>query len=415
MEKKMKDDEKSRAQLIEELQETRRQLIEAQKMESVGRLAGGVAHDFNNLLTVILSCAEVVAASMSENDPIMEDIRDIRKAGKRGASLTRQLLAFSSRQVIQPQLLDLNVLIVELERMVHRLIGEDIDMHFTPGPDLWKVEADPGQIEQTIVNIAINARDAMPDGGKLIIETANVELDEEYVRYRSIVTPGEYVMIAITDIGCGMDIETMKNVFEPFFTTKSTGKGTGLGLSVAYGIVAQHKGNICVYSEPKMGTTFKIYLPRCVKESGQEYKSRSPIEIAELRGSETILVVEDDDTIRRAVIRMLRQNGYNMLQAANGAQAQVVADEQEGPIHLLLTDVVMPGLSGRETAERILVGRPEMNLLFMSGYTGNAIAHHGVLDPEVNFIQKPFSSNDLARKVRMVIDESRENRWSPTD
>ena len=387
-----------------------KQLIEAQKMESVGRLAGGVAHDFNNLLTVILSCAEVVAAGMREDDPIMEDIRDIRKAGKRAASLTRQLLAFSRRQMIQPQIMDLNELIADLERMLRRLIGADIDMPFTPTPGLWKVEADPGQIEQIIVNITINARDAMPDGGRLTIETANVELDEEYVDYRSMVTPGEYVMIAITDTGCGMDAETMKNVFEPFFTTKETGKGTGLGLSVAYGIVKQHKGNIWVYSEPEKGTVFKIYLPRCLKKSGQEYRSRAPIKIAELRGSETVLAVDDDDTILRAVVRMLKQHGYNMLQAANGEEAKVVADEYEGPIHLLLTDVVMPGMSGRETAESVLVGRSEMNLLFMSGYTGNAIAHHGVLDPEVNFISKPFSSDDLARKVRMVLDESRENR-----
>ena len=394
----------SRRKLLE------KQLIEAQKMESVGRLAGGVAHDFNNLLTVILSCAEAMEASMREDDPIMEDIRDIRKAGKRGASLTRQLLAFSRRQMIQPQIMDLNELIADLERMIFRLIGEDIEMRFTPNKDLWRVEADPGQIEQIIVNLAINARDAMPDGGKLIIETENVELDEEYVQYRSKVTPGEYVMIAITDTGCGMDAETMENVFEPFFTTKGTGKGTGLGLSVAYGIVKQHKGNIWVYSEPQKGTAFKIYLPRCTKKTGQEYKSRSPVEAAKLQGGETILVVDDDDTILRAVVRMLKQYGYKTLQATSGAQARIVADEHQGPIHLLLTDVVMPGLSGRETAERVLVGRPEMNLIFMSGYTGNAIAHHGVLDPEVNFISKPFSNEDLARKVRMVLDESRENR-----
>ncbi len=404
-----------RKQAEEEKAALQEQLQQSQKMEAIGILSGGVAHDFNNLLTVILSCAEALEACVREDDPKMKDIRDIREAGKRGATLTRQLLAFSSRQTIQPQIMDLNILITDLERMLHRLIGEDIEMRFTPDTDLWKVEADPGQIEQIIVNITVNARDAMPNGGKLIVETANVELDEEYVSYRSKVTPGEYVMIAITDTGCGMDTETMKNVFEPFFTTKGTGKGTGLGLSVAYGIVKQHKGNIWVYSELDKGTTFKIYLPRCTKKSGQEYRSGAPVESANLRGNETILVVDDDGTVLRAVARMLKQYGYNTLQATSGAQAKVVADEHEGPIHLLLTDVVMPGLSGRETAESVLVGRPEMGLLFMSGYTGNAIAHHGVLDSEVNFISKPFSNDDLARKVRLVIDENQEERQSSSD
>ncbi len=387
---------------ITEHRQLEAQLVQAQKMEAVGRLAGGVAHDFNNLMTIITGYSELALKTLDEDAPLRKDIEAMKKAGERAAGLTRQLLAFSRRQILQPKPLDLNVVVAGMGKMLGRLIGEDIGLVtiLEASPD--RVEADPGQLEQIIMNLAINARDAMPEGGKLTIETHNSELDDDYVRGKLEVEPGTYVVLAISDTGSGMDEETRSRIFEPFFTTKEEGKGTGLGLSTVFGIVKQHKGHVTVYSEPGRGTTFKIYLPRVEVLVKEEAAKAAPTE--SLRGTETILLVEDEDVVRMVVSKMLQMSGYTVLEAHEGEEALLVGRKHEGPIHLMLTDVVMPGMGGRELAERIAELHPAMKVIYMSGYTDNAIVHRGVLEPGTPFIEKPFTPDGLARKVREVLD-----------
>jgi PAS domain S-box-containing protein len=378
------------------------QLRQASKMEAVGRLAGGVAHDFNNLLTIINGYAELMLSQFSSDHPARSQAEEIKKAGERAAALTRQLLAFGRRQVLAPQILDLNDIVGGVEKMLRRLIGEDIDLVFIPKEPLGAVKADPGQIEQVLMNLAVNSRDAMPKGGKLTIETAEIELDEAYCRSHAHVAPGPHVMLAVSDTGVGMDKETQARIFEPFFTTKEKGKGTGLGLATVYGIVKQSGGHIWLYSEPGRGTTFKIYLPRVQETVG---KPVSPAEgTASGAGSETILVVEDEEALRVMACDILRSKGYRILQAKDGQEALSTLQSSQGPIQLLLTDVVMPGMSGKELVDSSRALHREMQVLYMSGYTDNSVVHHGVLDPGTEFLQKPFTPDALLRKVRKVLD-----------
>jgi two-component system, cell cycle sensor histidine kinase and response regulator CckA len=378
------------------------QLLQSQKMEGIGRLAGGVAHDFNNILSVILSYAGFALGVVKEGDALRDDIIEIRKAGERAAALTRQLLAFSRKQVLQPESLELNRILTNMEKMLQRIIGEDIDLVQVLAPDLGLVTADPGQIEQVIMNLAVNARDAMPEGGKLTIETANVELDLDYAAQHREVVPGPYVMIAVSDSGVGIDQQTMTRMFEPFFTTKGAGKGTGLGLSTVMGIVKQSGGSIFVYSEIGKGTTFKIYLPR--ELSTASAAGAKPTTMAQpSTGTETILVVEDEEPLRRIARRTLEAAGYKVLTAANGDEALATSAGRGGAIHLLLTDVVMPQMSGRVLATQLTKQRPALKVLYMSGYTDNAIVHHGVLDAGTQFIAKPFTVDSLTRKVHEVL------------
>jgi two-component system cell cycle sensor histidine kinase/response regulator CckA len=384
------------------------QLRQAQKMEAIGRLAGGIAHDFNNLLTAITGYSELVLDSLGSNLRARKYVEQITKAGWRAATLTRQLLAFSRRQVQQLKVLDLNAVVTNFEAMLHPLIGEDIQLETVLQARLGLVKADPGQIEQIILNLTVNARDAMPEGGKLTVETANVELDEAYARRRVSVRPGPYVMLAFSDSGSGMDAETQARIFEPFFTTKERGKGTGLGLATVYGIVKQSGGNIWVYSEPGKGTTFKIYLPQVegVAEGSEPALPRSSI----LRGSETILLVEDEEMVRTLAREILEAHGYTVSEARDSTEALRICHMHSGSIHLLVTDVVMPGLSGRELAARLGPIHPETKVLYMSGYTDDAVVRHGVLNAGLAFLQKPFSGNAFLRKVREVLD----SKSSPT-
>ncbi len=382
------------------------QLRQSQKMEAVGRLAGGVAHDFNNLLTVITGYSDLLLEELSDDNRLRRAADEIHKAADRAASLTCQLLAFSRRQVLEPKVLHLNQVVSNIDKMLRRLIGEDIDLLTVLEPQLGRVKGDRGQIEQVIMNLALNARDAMPHGGKLTIETANVELDEAYTCSHIAVQPGPYVMLAVSDTGCGMDEETQAHLFEPFFTTKEPGQGTGLGLATVYGIVKQSGGNIWVYSEPERGTTFKIYLPR-VEEAVEDAATGEPARHPP-SGSETVLLVEDEQSVRQLVGEALRRNGYTVLEASNGAEAIRVCEGHQGPIQLLVTDVVMPEMGGRALAQRLASLRPEMKVLYMSGYTNNAIVHHGVLDPGTAFLQKPFRPADVARKVREVLEGGKE-------
>jgi len=379
------------------------QLRQAQKMESIGSLAGGVAHDFNNLLSVILSYTEF--ATQGANEQLRDDLQEVKKAAERAAALTRQLLAFSRKQILQPVPLDLNHVATALEKMLRRILGEDIDLVQKLAPDLGLTLADPSQIDQIIMNLVVNARDAMPEGGKLTIETANAKLDEDYASRHVAVKPGPYVLLAVTDTGCGMDERTQARLFEPFFTTKEKGKGTGLGLSTVYGIVKQTGGNIWVYSEPGKGTTFKIFLP--CSPTAKAAGPRVPALVTRTTGTETILVIEDEEGVRNAASRILRAAGYTVLTAATGDEALLTADAHRGEIHLVLTDIVMPGMSGKIVAERLAQSRPRTRVLYMSGYTGNAIAHHGVLEPGTHFIGKPFGAEDLTRKAREVLDDAR--------
>ena len=385
---------------VTERTELQAQFLQAQRMESVGRLAGGVAHDFNNLLTVINGTAELAMEGLREGDPLRDDLDAILQAGQRGAMLTRQLLAFSRKQVLQPTVLDLNAAIADMQKMLTRLIGEDVALSFTPMKELGRVRADPGQIEQVLMNLAVNARDAMPRGGTMTIATANVDLDETCADLRPSVVAGPYVMISVSDTGIGMDQATQTRIFEPFFTTKGTGKGTGLGLSTVYGIVTQSGGHVGVYSEVGKGTSFRIHLPRvdAVAEPDRSTQSGS----AE-RGSETILLVEDDETLRRLAERALKSAGYRVLVAASGGEALLLLERFDGPVHLLLTDVVMPGMSGRELADRLRETGRDMRVLFSSGYTDDVILHHGVLNDQTHFISKPYSVAALTRKVSDVL------------
>jgi len=381
---------------------TEEQLIASQRLEAVGRLAGGVAHDFNNILSVILTYAGFAAEQLEPADPIRHDIQQIHAAGRRAADLTRQLLAFSRKQILEPEVTSLKTVVHGIEGMLRRLLGEDIDIAVHLERALGNVMADPGQMEQVLMNLAVNARDAMERGGQLTIETRNVELDEEYAAQHTAVTPGPYVSLAVTDSGSGMSDETRRSIFEPFFTTKEKGKGTGLGLAMVHGIVTQSGGNIWVYSELGHGTTFKIYLPRV--DTPVAACDSAPPRVAVL-GDETLLLVEDDAAVRRAAERILQVAGYHVLTAASGDEALGIAERHAGEIRLLLTDVVMPGMSGPEVAERLRQSRPSLEILFTSGYTDNAIVHHGVLDAGTHFLTKPFSVTDLTLKVRAVLDE----------
>lgn len=390
---------------VQDITEQRRledQFRQAQKMEAIGRLAGGIAHDFNNLLSVILGYSELMQDFVEKGSPLQRHSDYIRDAAKRGAGLTRQLLAFSRRQMLESTVLDMNALVTELVKMLPRLIGEDIELKISLTPEVWSVKADAGQIEQVILNLAVNSRDAMPQGGRLMIETANVELDQDYCRHHPPAQAGEYVMVAVADTGVGMDKATRARLFEPFFTTKEKGKGTGLGLATTYGIVKQSGGYIWAYSEVGHGTTFKVYLPRVLAPVTTEIR-RAP-EPAVLGGSETILLVEDEQSLRNVIEDGLTRVGYRILPCQSAEDAIRQCECYPNDIHLLLTDVVMPQMSGREIATRVEKVRPGVKVLYMSGYTDDAIVQRGVLEPGVAFLEKPFRSVDLARKVREVLD-----------
>ena len=377
------------------------QLRQAQKMEAVGMLAGGVAHDFNNLLTIITGYSQLILNNLRADDPNRHSVEQVMRAGERAAALTKQLLAFSRRQVLQPKILDLNRLVSSLTTMLQRLIGEDVDLRLVLRPDVGRVHADPGQVEQVLMNLVVNARDAMPDGGLLTVETANVDLDESYTSRHIEVKSGPYVMLAVSDNGAGMDEATRARLFEPFFTTKGAGKGTGLGLSTVFGIVKQSGGSLQVYSEPGTGTAVKVFLPRIDQPAALDPEGQR---LAVRRGHETILVVEDDDMVRNLVRETLERDGYTVLDANGPAEARRAAERFPGVIHLVITDVIMPKTNGRDLALQLVKRRPNLKVLYMSGYTDSAIASSGVLEPEVSFLQKPFTPVALTAKVREVLE-----------
>ena len=387
----------------EEKKRLREQMIQAQKMESVGRLAGGVAHDFNNILSVIMGHAEMAMEKVDPLDPLHADLGEIRRAARRSADLTRQLLAFARRQTIMPRVLDLNETVAGMLKMMARLIGENIDLVWHPGEGIWPVRIDPAQVDQILANLCVNSRDAMPDGGRILINTENLKVDNENLNRRAGFLPGEYVQLTISDDGCGMDRKTLEKVFEPFFTTKGVGEGTGLGLSTVYGIVKQNGGFIHAYSEPGHGTTFSIYLPRHsgVQDDLQSDSGKKKV----TGGKETILLVEDEPAILKLGERMLKRLGYHVLAAGTPAAAQNAASEYSGQIDLLLSDVIMPGMNGTDLAVTLKETRPDMKTLFMSGYTADVIAHQGTVNGKVHFMQKPFTLRELATRIREALED----------
>jgi signal transduction histidine kinase len=390
----------------EALRKSEEELRHSQKMEAVGRLAGGVAHDFNNLLTAIIGYAELISTRTSSNTLARQNAELIRKAGEQAAALTRQLLAFSRKQLLQPKVIDLNALVVEMEKLLRRVIGERFDLQSHPDAEVGRVKADPSQIEQVVLNLGVNARDAMPTGGKLIIRTENVRLDKITApQISASLVPGDYVMLSVTDTGAGMDEETKSHIFEPFFTTKGPGKGTGLGLATVYGIVRQTGGGISVESAPGKGSTFRIYLPLVMAPLDFTKTITAPVEKSE--NFETVLVVEDEEIVRELVCEVLEGQGYNVICAADGLEAMAMAEKFDGTIHLLVTDVIMPNMNGQELAGKLSGLRPEMKVLYVSGYSDNDIDDHGVLDPRFELLQKPFTPQTLARKIRDVIHEGK--------
>ena len=379
-----------------------KQLRHSQKMEAVGRLAGGIAHDFNNLLTAITGYAELISMNLDPRDPLGRSVEEIKKAGEKASSLTSQLLAFSSNQALQPEIININDSVDNTYKMLQRLIGEDIDLITNLQPNLWRIKSEPGQIEQVIMNLAINARDAMPLGGKLTIATANVHIDDDFTGRPVDVKTGPYIMLTMSDTGQGMDEKTKNLIFEPFFTTKDRDKGSGLGLATVYGIIRKHGGYINVYSELERGSTFNIYLPRIIEDNQTEKPSVSPTE--KFRGSETILLVEDDEAVRTVVREILQKTGYNVLETSSAGEALLVSEQHTGLIHLMVSDVVMPRMSGPDLAERLESWHPEMKVLYMSGYAGNAIVNNGMSLGGKAFIKKPFTTTALLNKVREVLD-----------
>jgi nitrogen-specific signal transduction histidine kinase/CheY-like chemotaxis protein len=388
---------------LTEQKQLEERLRQAQKMEAVGQLAGGVAHDFNNLLTIITGYSELLLGSLPPGDQGLEFLRQIKQAGERAASLTRQLLAFGRKQTLHIQVLDLNALVHNLQKMLRRLIGENIDIVIEPDPLLGKVKVDPVQIEQVLLNLAVNARDAMPEGGTLTVATANVELDEVWGQSRPELVPGPYVQLTVRDTGCGMDSAVKAHLFEPFFTTKEVGKGTGLGLATVYGIVKQSGGHVEVDSKPGRGATFRIYLPRLEEADARFLEEESPEELP--GGKETVLLVEDEEEVRKFLRHSLQLNGYTVLEAASGTEALQVCAEHQGEIALLVTDVIMPQLNGRQLAERAATLQQDLRVLYISGYTDRVLDDHGVLGPGIAFLQKPVTPRALAEKVREVLDD----------
>jgi len=383
------------------------QLRQAQKMEAIGQLAGGVAHDFNNVLTAILGNVELMQAELRAELPreqmLLTGLAQIDRSGQRAAALTRQLLAFSRHQVIKPEVLDPNRSLIDMERMLEHLVGEHISLELSLAPDVKRIRADASQIEQVIMNLVLNARDAMPDGGRLMIETANVVLDEGFCAAHADARPGAHVVLSVSDTGCGMDEQTAQRAFEPFFTTKAPGRGTGLGLSTVYGIVRQSDGLITTYSEPRRGTTFRVYLPAVEAPATVPGERAAVGEVP--GGRETVLVCEDEESVRTLACRILESRGYTVLAAENGTRALKLAAEHSSPIDLLLTDVVMPDMDGDKLAEALRTKRPDLKVLYVSGYTSNVVAHHGILDEGVNFLEKPFGLRSLLERVREVLDD----------
>jgi CheY-like chemotaxis protein len=377
-------------------------------MEAVGQLAGGVAHDFNNILTTILGLAEIQLQNPTDKESMLKDIAEMKTAAQKAAALTRQLLAFSRKQVLQPKVLDMSAVVADMDKMLRRLLREDIELSTVVSSQLGRVKVDPSQIEQILMNLVVNARDAMPGGGKLTIDLTNADLGEDYTRNHLGARSGPHVMLAVSDTGTGMDKTTMSRLFEPFFTTKEKGKGTGLGLSTVYGIVKQSGGNIYVYSEPGQGTTFKIYLPR-VDEEAERVAVGVPSAF-QRGGSETILVVEDEDMVRQLILRVLKQGGYNVLEARNPQEAIGICRERKEPISLLMSDVVLPKMDGRTLSGKLTSLHSEMKVIYMSGYTDDVVVHHGMLDPGIEFIEKPMTPDIIRRKVREVLDSGHPGR-----
>ncbi|MGZ3481933.1 MAG: ATP-binding protein, partial [Myxococcaceae bacterium] len=399
-------DVSARKKAEEDLRKTEEQLRQAQKMEAIGQLTGGVAHDFNNILSIILSYSSLILEDLGQDSQMRQDVLEIRTAGERAADLTRQLLAFSRRQILQPRIVDLNQVLAGMEKMLRRVIGEDIDLNMLPAPEPALANVDPGQFEQVIMNLAVNARDAMPEGGNLTVEISRVELGQTYAEEHAGVTAGPHLMVAVTDSGTGMDRQTQERIFEPFFTTKAPGKGTGLGLSTVFGIVRQSGGHIWVYSEPAKGTTFKIYLPPAGEEARPALTEPAMARPDTSNGDETILLVEDDERLRKVTRTVLTRHGYRVLEAQSGGDALLICERSADPIHLLLTDVIMPHMAGPELATRLTAVRPRLSVLYMSGYTDNAVLRHRILEKDAAFVQKPFRPEVLLRKVRQVLDEA---------